>query len=115
LQCDLDGNPSDIARQRIAVCRDQVDQILKRARLIRAAVFCLLLTVMLMLVCSLCLGISLWMIDFGSIALFPLIAGMLSMMAGIGLVMLELKHALDPVAVEYATLNGPADEGEQMP
>lgn len=90
--------------QRLKTLEDQVGRILRRARLMRAALYCLLMTVLLMLGCSLCLGVSLLVIDFESIALVCFLAGVGAMLIGIVFAVLELRHALDPVTVEDATL-----------
>jgi len=106
-----DGDDPDLA-ERLNTLEEQVGLILRRARLIRAALYCLLVTVLLMLGCSLCLGMSLLVMYFQSIALFCFLAGVGAMMGGIVFAMLELRHALDPVAVEHATLRASDEPGD---
>lgn len=92
-------------RKRIATLEDQGAQILRRARLIRNALFCLIVTVMCMILCSLLLGLTGLNKAFAVSALAAFVVGMLSMLAGMILATVELGRALDPVAVEHARLS----------
>lgn len=104
-QRQLGGAEDPVLRRRLSTLEDQVGRILRRARLIRGTLYCLLWTVLLMLGCSLCLGLALLQGEiFALAALLCFLAGVGIMMAGIVLAMFELRHALDPVAVEHATL-----------
>jgi hypothetical protein len=91
-------------RRRLALLDDQAGQVLRRARLVQGALFCLLTTILCMLGCSLAAGLSvvkslaeeaLW----GSLGFY--VVGIGAMAGGIGLAMLELRRALDTVATEW--------------
>lgn len=107
---------------RIDILTDQTGQVLARAKQIRNALTCMLLTITCMLVCSLLLG-SLILIgepvqNAATLAYFargPLylvvvaagivfVVGMALMIAAMVLAILELRRALDPVQVEHHEL-----------
>jgi hypothetical protein len=86
---------------RIKILDEMGHRLIVRARLLRDSLFCLLLSVLLLLACSLGLGVPLVMpyVEWPAIVLFYL--GVLVMMAGIVLAMLELRSALDPLLMEH--------------
>lgn len=78
----------------------QIAQIVRRARLIRAALACLLLTVGLLSLCSLAVGLSTiapWM-AYVAVPLFVL--GVLLVVAAVTFALIELRYAVDPVERE---------------
>ncbi|MGA2497383.1 MAG: DUF2721 domain-containing protein [Tepidisphaeraceae bacterium] len=88
------------AQELLGMLKVQTDHIARRARLIRATLQCLLITIGCLAFCSLALGLS---------ALFPhliipastfFILGMLTMVLAVVLAMAELHQALDPVDLE---------------
>ncbi|MCE9589642.1 MAG: DUF2721 domain-containing protein [Planctomycetes bacterium] len=87
-------------RVRSAVLEEQVRGIMRRAALLRNALICMMAAVVLLLGCSLTLGMA----DLGpamqDVALGLFIAGVLVMMAGPVLAIIELMGALDPVTAE---------------
>lgn len=123
------GNPeSDLAAQltdRIAILSGQTAQILARAAKIRAALFCLLLTIVCMLACSLLLAAPVPLVDPAQIAngsafntpgtLHTIVmlagavfvVGIVLMIAAMIFAVLELRTALDPVAIEHEEITEP--------
>lgn len=80
--------------------REQTTDVLTRARLIRASLFCLLLTIGLLTACSISLGVAV-VADaaFWAAAAF-FMAGMFSLIGAVVMAMLELRKALGPVHEE---------------
>jgi hypothetical protein len=78
----------------------QTERVTRRARLIRATLLCMLLTIACLAMCSLFLGLSaLWPpAMYVAVPLFVL--GLLLLFAGVILAALELRQALDPVSLE---------------
>lgn len=79
---------------------EQTRRVARRARLIRLTLLCLLATIGCLTLCSLVTGISvLWPpAIYAAVGLF--IVGLLLLLSGVVLAMLELKGALDPVELE---------------
>lgn len=92
--------PSKSARRRVVTLEEQVDHLMERARLLRAALVCLLVTVLSMLLCSLAIGLSLVWGEAAYVALAVFLAGVLVEAAGIVLAILELRIALVAAALE---------------
>ncbi|MFA7238359.1 MAG: DUF2721 domain-containing protein [Phycisphaeraceae bacterium] len=106
-QTKLDSITDPVIRSRFqhraAVLRDQVNQILRRARLVRAALQCLLLTIICMLLCGVSLGLTLVHDQvFSFIALGSFTAGVVTTITAMILALRELAHALDPIVLEQA-------------
>jgi hypothetical protein len=94
---------------RLDLLGTQVRQILGRARQVRNALQCLLVSILSMLGCSLATGIStlsgagqaaFW----GAIAFYVL--GIISMGTGIVMAILELRLALEPASTEFLEAGG---------
>lgn len=92
--------PSKSAHRRVVTLEEQVDHLMERARLLRAALVCLLVTVLSMLLCSLAIGISLLWGEAAYVALAVFLGGVLVEAAGIVLAILELRIALVAAALE---------------
>ncbi|MBI1367995.1 MAG: DUF2721 domain-containing protein [Planctomycetes bacterium] len=92
-----------LLRKRVGALDRQVNDIIRRAHLMRGAVTCMLLTIACMLICSLLLGLSTW-VNVGPAALGVFTLGLLVMLAGVGFALAELMRAIDPVMVEMASL-----------
>jgi hypothetical protein len=100
LELESQASPdAHILRLRIATLDTMNDHIIRRAKLLRRSLMCLLASVICMLACSLTLGLSL-LIRVEIIALVIFIVGVIVMAAGIVLAMLELRRALDPLMLE---------------
>jgi ABC-type multidrug transport system fused ATPase/permease subunit len=84
----------------IEVLRTQTQQVTRRARLIRQALFFFLVTVALLIICSLTLVASWFVHRAAFVAAVFFVMGLLSMLAGIISAMLELRGALQPVELE---------------
>ena len=78
----------------------QIRRVTQRARLLRRALICLLLTVGCEAACSLCLGLSIPLppLVYPAVGLF--VAGMVSLIAGVGFALAEVSRALEPVDLE---------------
>jgi hypothetical protein len=99
--------PERRLRARVTTLEEQVDHVMSRARLIRAALTCLLSAVLCMLVCSLALGLSVVARAFATVALGAFFAGVLVMIAGVILALGELRIALVPAALEHEAVEPP--------
>lgn len=76
-------------------------QLFQRARLVRATLVCLLISVLLMLACSLALGLSPLGAALGWAALGLFVAGALAMACGVVLAIGELRVSLEPLLWEH--------------
>jgi hypothetical protein len=90
----------------LEVLGEQTDHLLRRARLLRSALMCLLCTIACLTACSLLSGLAvLWPAAAGAaVGLF--VAGMLLLLAAVVLAMCELRRALDPVELETQLVSG---------
>jgi len=106
------GDAPHLAR-RIATLDGQFEGLLRRAKLVRAALAALLCTVASMLVCSLALGLMIVAPFAGEVALAVFVVGVSTALVAIVYAMLELRLALDPVAVEEMSLHeGPGGHAQ---
>ncbi len=96
--------PSPRVRGRVVTLEAQVDHLMARARLLRAALVCLLVTVLSMLLCSLAIGASLVWGEAAYVALAVFLAGVVVEATGIVLAILELRIALVAAALEDASI-----------
>ena len=87
-------------RRRMDVLDRLGTQLLNRAQWVRRVLYCLLLSVLCMLACSLMLGLVAMNGHFASIALGLFVAGALAMMAGGAMAMWELHLTLEPLMFE---------------
>lgn len=87
-------------RRRSTELEQQSVRILRRARLVRSAIMLLLGTVLSMLLCSLSLGLTLFMPRLVWLPLVLFFVGTLMMAGSVVLAMLELAAALEPVEAE---------------
>lgn len=101
--------PSARTERRVVTLEDQVEHLMGRARLLRAALVCLLLTVLSMLLCSLAIGASLVWDEAAFVALGVFLVGVVVESAGIVLALLELRVALVAAALEAASIELPSD------
>jgi hypothetical protein len=106
LRTDREENDASIGalRERATLLEAQVRKILSRAKLIRNALICLILTVMCMLFCSVALGLSPILHAFAHVALVSFAFGVGSMFGAMLLALIELLSALDPVMMEQETI-----------
>jgi hypothetical protein len=94
------SKPSPRVRRRVVTLEEQVDHLMARARLLRAALVCLLVTVLSMLVCSLAIGASLVWDGAAYVALAVFLCGVVIEASGVVLAILELRIALVAAALE---------------
>lgn len=99
--------PERRLRARVMTLEEQVEHVMSRARLIRAALVCLLSAVLCMLVCSLALGLSVLAHFFATVALVAFFVGVLVMVGGVVLALGELRIALVPAALEHEAVEPP--------
>jgi len=99
-----DGNGDEMAavrHQRLIDILDlQTRHVLRRAHLVQRTLMCLLGTIGLLIVVSLCTGLSQLWPGAMYIAGAAFAAGMLTMLAGVAFAMQELSVALDPIEEE---------------
>jgi hypothetical protein len=87
-------------RRRMGVLDYVSAQLLHRAQWVRRVLYCLLLSVLSMLACSLTLGLSALIGSFTIVAPVLFVIGTLVMMAGSAIAMWELHLALEPLLFE---------------
>lgn len=96
--------PDDIAVVRAQEVLGMLDvqsrRVLARARLIRRALTCLLLTVICLAVCSLSLGLSVIARPLIYVAAGCFLGGMTTLIAGVCFALVEVNRALEPVDLE---------------
>jgi hypothetical protein len=88
------------AQEVIGMLDVQTRGVLRRARLIRLALICLLLTVGCLAVCSLALGLSAVWPPLAYLAVGCFVAGMSALVAGVCFALAEVRRALEPVDLE---------------
>ena len=93
----------------IEVLRTQTQQVTRRARLIRLALWFFLVAVALLIVCSLTLVASWFVHQVAFLAAMFFVLGLLSMLGGIIAAMLELRGALQPVELEARFVSSAVD------
>ena len=98
----------------LAMLEVQSRHIIARARLIRLSLFFFLLTVACLTLCSLALGLTVLWPPLLPAAALAFVAGLLSLLAGVIVAMLELKAALDPVELETRFVTRIAEEFESL-
>ncbi|MFO0684454.1 MAG: DUF2721 domain-containing protein [Sandaracinus sp.] len=96
--------PSRSTRRRVITLEEQVEHLMARARLVRAALVCLLATILSMLLCSLAIGLSLVWDDAAYVALAVFLLGVLVEATGVVLAILELRIALVAAELEDASI-----------
>jgi len=101
---DRETDPAMCAKRQelLVILSTQTDSLVRRVRLIRRTLFCLLLTISSLILCSLSLGLSvLWQpLIYAAIAMF--ILGLTLLLAGLFFAMVDLKLSLDPIVLEAA-------------
>jgi hypothetical protein len=113
----LDKETDDTARNRrremLDVLGEQSESLVRRVRLIRRTLFCLLATIASLVLCSLSLGLSVILgnpLLILAIAFFVLGLGLL--LGAIAFAMLDLKMAMDPVVLETTFVTKRVRRGE---
>jgi len=85
---------------------DQVGhQLYARAKWIRVTLLCLLVSILLMLCCSLCLALAGAVETIGVVAPWLFVMGTLAMMAGIFAAIEELRRTLSPLWFEHVQID----------
>src|SRR3954468_5650391 len=111
-------SPDEVAmvrsREIIGMLEVQTRQVLRRARLIRSTLLCLLLSIALLASCSLSVGLSIvWpSMIYAAVVLF--VFGLGLMIVGVVLAMIELQGALDPVELESKFVRDIVDDFERV-
>ncbi len=78
----------------------QTTHVIRRARLIRRTLSCLLLTIACLSLCSLALSLSLIWSDLTLVAVPFFVAGLSLLILGVAFAILEMYRALDPIELE---------------
>ena len=101
---ERESDPAARARRRelLDIFQAQTDSLVRRIRLIRWTLFCLLFTIASMVLCSLALGLSVIRPGLIGIAVAFFILGLTLLLAAIAFAVLDLRVAIDPVVLETA-------------
>jgi hypothetical protein len=99
------ANPPDdraivLGQEILGMLELQTRGVLRRARLIRRALICLLLTVACLAVCSLALGLSTIIPQLVYVAVGCFVVGMVFLVSAVGFALAEVARALEPVDLE---------------
>ena len=102
--CERETDPAQQARRRelLGILQTQTDSLVRRIRLIRWTLFCLLFTIASMVLCSLALGLSAIIPELIGLAVGFFMLGLGLLLGGIGFAVLDLRVAIDPVVLETA-------------
>lgn len=101
---ERETDPAAKARRRelLEIFQTQTDSLVRRIRLIRGTLFCLLFTIAAMVLCSLALGLSVMLPGLLWLAAAFFIVGLSLLLGAIGFAVLDLRVAIDPVVLETA-------------
>jgi hypothetical protein len=103
-QALLDRETDEAMRQRrselLALLSTQTDGLMRRVRVLRRVLFCLLATIAALVLCSLSLGISVLLPPFIYPAVVMFVLGLGLLLAALTFAMLDLRLSLDPVLLE---------------
>jgi len=100
-------------REMLDVLGRQTNMMIRRVRLIRWTLFCLLMTIIALAACSLVLGLSTLLSGLIYVAIILFILGLCLLITGLVFAMKDLSLALDPVVLEttFVTRRLRGDEG----
>ena len=103
-RCRAAGDEEDAAlvrcQETLGMLHLQIERVMRRCRLLRATLACLLLTIALLAACSLAVGLSA-VFPAAAYAAVPLfVLGLILLIAGVALALMELGAAIDPVDME---------------
>ncbi len=84
----------------LAILSQQTESLVRRVRYVRRTLFCLLLTISCLILCSLSLGISVVIPRLILIAIATFVLGLALLLAALVFAMIDLKLSLDPVVLE---------------
>ena len=100
----LDRETDEAVRLRraelLAVLSAQTDGLMRRVRLLRRTLYCLLSTIASLVLCSLSLGLSVVVPTAIYAAVGTFVLGLGLLLAGLAFAMLDLRLSLDPVLME---------------
>lgn len=104
-QLEAEGNAADSERlarhQRIlAHLNKQVEQVLARAKLIRATIMCLLATIAMLVLCSIMLGLAIFWPAAFYVGAATFLLGMCFLLAAVIFAAREMVRALNPAELE---------------
>lgn len=100
------------ARRTVALRRQQADQLLQRARLMRRAIFFMLFAVASLILCSLCVGAGVFARFSLYFAAAFFVLGLASILAAVVFALFELRVALAAVQQEHDLIDRLAEELE---
>lgn len=78
---------------------DRARSLVRKLRLLRSALVCLMLCIVCMVLCSLTIGASMIVASAERVALWLFLAGLVHMLAGVGFAVRELLYCLQGLAV----------------
>ena len=82
------------------VLSQQTDRLVRRVRYVRRTLFCLLLTICCLILCSLSLGLSVIVPPAIYVSIATFVLGLTLLLIGLGFAMIDLTLSLDPVVLE---------------
>ena len=106
----IDQEKDDDRRARrqelLAILSSQTDLLVRRVKLVRRTLYCLLCTIASLIICSLSLGLAVLWPPLIYVAIATFILGLTILLAGLGFAMLDLRLSLDPVVLETTFVHG---------
>ena len=102
MEREADAGARARRRELLEILQTQSDSLVRRIRLIRWTLFCLLFTIASMVLCSLALGLSAILPGLINIAVAFFILGLALLLGAIAFAVLDLRVAIDPVVLETA-------------
>jgi hypothetical protein len=100
----LDRETDDALRARrlelLAHLSTQTDSLMRRVRVLRKTIFCLLGTIASLVICSMSLGLSVIVPQFIFMSIGMFLIGLTILLTGLSFAVVDLKLSLDPVLLE---------------
>jgi hypothetical protein len=102
---DAEPAQRDLMLQRAEGLENQSDRVLAHVATLRNALLFLIGGVLLMVLCSLAIGASIVIAAFGAVALAFFVLGLISTLAGLFLVVAELRVSLEAIEFEHENVS----------
>jgi hypothetical protein len=84
----------------LAVLSQQTDGLMRRVRLLRRTLYCLLCTIVSLVLCSLSLGLSVLLPGAIYLAVATFVLGLALLLSALSFALMDLRLSLDPVLLE---------------
>jgi len=102
---DAEPAQRELLLQRAQGLENQSDRVLAHVATLRNALVFLVGGVLLMVLCSLAIGASIVIVVFGTVALALFVLGLVSTLAGLILVLFELRVSLEAIEFEHENVS----------